>query len=66
MSSKFHERANGDARRSRTFRNKWQKENGGEWKKNRHGWVWLEPEVKAAAPSAPKLSPKSWLRKEED
>ena len=53
MSSKFHERANGDARRSKGFRNKWQAEHDGVWKKNRKGWVWSESvskEVKTQAP----------------
>ena len=53
MSSKFHERANGDARKSKGFRNKWQAEHDGVWKKNRKGWVWSESvskEVKTQAP----------------
>lgn len=68
MSSKFHERANGDARRSKGFRNKWQAENGGSWKKNRRGWVWTESvakEVKAPAPT-PVAPSRKLFRREED
>lgn len=68
MSSKFHERANGDARRSKGFRNKWQAENGGSWKKNRRGWVWTESvakEVKAPPPT-PVAPSRKLFRREED